>query len=508
MNHSQVEKATDSQLLARFEASRDQEAFAELVRRHAPMVLATTRRLLRNRQDAEDAFQATMFALAKSAGKLRNREVVAGWLHRTAYTCAIGVQRSNTRWQRRAGPLGEQRLAMKESPQDNPPEKLADKEVLSILDEELTRLSQSLRDVVVLCLLEGHPQNKVAEQLGISTSVVSDRLAKARMVLNKRLVRRGIAFTLTATIAQDAAALFASASVPEALVSQVSQRAARFALGASAVELGVSPTIIQLANKVTFTMKTKAALTIFCWAIAIVCGAISWPFAAHQMAQAQTFFLDDFSDGSIRDGNPLSWTDGGFGGTADLSGGDLTLTPVGSPLVLRWAGNFVYDDVIVETQTRVSSNQFREVGIWARGIDDVGVYRAGISGSQWANGPASQLFILRAGLGGIDTVLASVPTDLDPTQSDISLEFGLNGDSLTLSAWAAGDARPLAPQLAVQDDLFPDGPVGPIFLSNQPNPASATFRHFSTSPVPEPTSASLFALGLLFAASRVARTRR
>ena len=95
MNQSQeANKATDTQLLARFKTTGDQIAFAELVRRHGPMVLATTRRVLSHQEDAEDAFQATMLALAKAAGKLREKSVVAGWLHKTAYSCAAELRRA------------------------------------------------------------------------------------------------------------------------------------------------------------------------------------------------------------------------------------------------------------------------------------------------------------------------------------------------------------------------------------------------------------------------------
>ena len=58
---------SDGQLLTEFVATRDEAAFAVLLRRHGPMVLGVCRRLLRHSQDAGDCFQATFLVLACKA---------------------------------------------------------------------------------------------------------------------------------------------------------------------------------------------------------------------------------------------------------------------------------------------------------------------------------------------------------------------------------------------------------------------------------------------------------
>src|ERR671934_904735 len=55
-----VAQPPDWQLLARFTAQRDESAFADLVRRHGPMVLNVSRCVLVHEHDAEDAFEATV----------------------------------------------------------------------------------------------------------------------------------------------------------------------------------------------------------------------------------------------------------------------------------------------------------------------------------------------------------------------------------------------------------------------------------------------------------------
>src|SRR5262245_36519678 len=81
--------ATDRQLLQRFAAHQDGDAFAALLHRHGPMVLGVCRRVLDDFHDAEDAFQATFLVLARKAGSLSRPELVSNWLFGVAHRTAL-----------------------------------------------------------------------------------------------------------------------------------------------------------------------------------------------------------------------------------------------------------------------------------------------------------------------------------------------------------------------------------------------------------------------------------
>ena len=85
---------TDAALLTRYARHRDAAAFAELLRRHGPVVLGACRRILADPHAAEDAFQAVFLVLARKAASVRPAGRVGGWLYgvavRTARKAKVG----------------------------------------------------------------------------------------------------------------------------------------------------------------------------------------------------------------------------------------------------------------------------------------------------------------------------------------------------------------------------------------------------------------------------------
>jgi RNA polymerase sigma factor (sigma-70 family) len=248
---------TDRQLLERFAAVRDEAAFAELVRRHGPLVLGVARRVLGDLHDAEDVFQAAFLVLARKAAEGRWQESVGGWLFPVTYRLALKVRAARERRRRH-----EARVTTMSAQAAGPP----DGELRAILDEELARLPDHYRNVVVLCYLEGKTQPEAACQLGLSPGEVRGRLERARGRLRQRLARRGLALTGAAAAALSAEA--ASAAVPANLAENTTRAAALFAAPASAgLAALAAPRAVALAKGALNTMlavkTTKLVLIAF-----------------------------------------------------------------------------------------------------------------------------------------------------------------------------------------------------------------------------------------------------
>ncbi len=254
---------TDGELLARFLGSRDEDTLAALVRRHAPMVWGVCCRLLSNHHDAEDAFQATFLVLVRKAADAP-RQAVANWLYGVARQTAVRLRAM-------AAKRGRREAQVMTMPEPTVPE-ARDADVQAVLDEELGRLPEHYRGVIVLCDLEGMTRKEAARQLGIPEGSVASRLARARALLAKRLNRRGL-FS-GGSVAAVLSAGAASASAPPALVASTIQAASLLAAGQAAG--AVSAKVAALTEgtvRAMFVTKIKSVLAVMLVAGIALAGA-------------------------------------------------------------------------------------------------------------------------------------------------------------------------------------------------------------------------------------------
>jgi RNA polymerase sigma factor (sigma-70 family) len=252
----------DGQLLKRFIDNGDEEAFAELVRRHGPMVLGTCRRLLRDCHDADDAFQATFLLLARKAGSLRQPDLLGAWLHGVACRTASKARTLANRRRQRQRPLADRGVP--------PCDDLLWRDLRPVLDDAIGALPAKYRVPFVLCYLEGLTNAEAAARLGCPPGTVATRLARARQRLRVRLAARGLgpASVLLAAIEGSEAA---RAAVPAALAGA----AVRAAMGTAP---GVSAGAAVLMNGVwrTMLMERVRVFVVALAAVGTMVGGAGW----------------------------------------------------------------------------------------------------------------------------------------------------------------------------------------------------------------------------------------
>ena len=226
---AEPDHAPDRDLLDRFARHGDQQAFAVLVRRHGPPVLGVCRRVLRDPHAAEDAFQATFLVLARKAHAIAQPEALGSWLYGVAIRVACKARAGAAR--PTPGPLPDPAA---DAP--DPSAGVAREELRLILDEELCRMPDRDRTLIVLVYLEGRTHDEAARAIGCPLGSMAWRLARAREDLRRRLARRGVGLAVGALLLL--ASVGRAQAVSESLVGRVARAARKGPTGAGAPTVG------------------------------------------------------------------------------------------------------------------------------------------------------------------------------------------------------------------------------------------------------------------------------
>lgn len=473
MKRLDVKALSDAELVDRYSNARDERAFTELVERHGEMVMATANRVLGNEEDAKDTLQATFMALAKAVDKVRDKSAISGWLHRTASHCAVTIRRGNARWGQKAERMMKH-ITSPNGERDNPLTTAVDKELMAIVDEEITRLPSKLETAIVLCDLNGESHKKVAETLGITVSAVSDRLTRGRKLLRAGLTRRGVALTVTG-LASCVASSKEGVALTNYLVADVTKTAMLFAAGKSPTEIGVSLKVYRSATAAASTGFAKiVALSVIVVSIILFSGQfLRFLVASDDAAAVRDRIISSVTfDEPFPNGEPR-WRLFGDG-SARTSAGDLELASTNE----TGGDGFGVGPVGIDSRDMSIRTQVR--------ITAVGGGAVVSCRNQIGNGPKNYFvsvnYIPRFG-GSIMTVARSdgggrqsphlfpskkgnaiVVLPYDVRHHDTVVQLDVIGNKIRGWAWRSDEAMPNSPQFDITDDTYERGsPVLGLF---------------------------------------------
>jgi RNA polymerase sigma-70 factor, ECF subfamily len=187
----------DSALLAKLRAG-DATAYETLVRTYSSRLLAVTRRLLRNDDDARDALQDAFLSAFRALHTFEEGSLLSTWLHRIAVNAALMKLRTRRRHpedsiedllpkytedgHREDGHPGNPTKPWKE-----PEGLLQQQETRALVRECIDRLPESYRMVLLLRDIEELDTEEAAQMIGISANAVKIRLHRARQALRTLL---------------------------------------------------------------------------------------------------------------------------------------------------------------------------------------------------------------------------------------------------------------------------------------------------------------------------------
>jgi RNA polymerase sigma factor (sigma-70 family) len=504
---TQSDAESDAALLARFARLRDEAAFTELMRRHGPMVLGVSSRMLRQPQDAEDALQAVFLTLSARARSLRRVRSVAGWLHSVAVRISLNLLKMKRRREE-----GLRRLQQDGSEPD------ADEahELKELLDAELAQLPARFKEIVILRDLEGYSRSEVAKKLGVPSGTVDSRLSRGRKLLRDRLVRRGVTIAGGGVAAALAHYAEAGHKLPAILIQEAFRNAELFSVGTNISGVAAVAKITSLAQKELNTMfltKLSKSICLIALTAAIWFGTspISKVVGFVSKVGASTVVFDDFNDGSATDASPATWRPyvelGLASGTFVASTGDFVLTPQSGANVLAAVLEPAVDltDLSIRTQLRNTGTldtTTQGTGFLVRAnfaVPNQQAYDCGIENN-------GKLYIA-TNQGGF-TELAAAQSVLRPLEEDVILQLDVIGTSLKLFAWRAGEPKPQQPQVQATSSYRMSGSIG-IYHNPPAGNGSATFRYIniSTTSIPEPSSLALASLSTVALAILTLRVR-
>lgn len=186
-------ESTGEQLLVAQAKFGRASAFGELYERHRLRLYRTALRVLRNRQDAEDAVQRSFQRAFTHLARFREDCAFSTWVTRIAINEALMMLR--------------RRRGMAEIPETNddsempttlvladntptPEQVAARNELAAVLAHAISCLRKNLRTVVLLSEMQGLSTGETAQRLGLTVSAVKARLFHARRCLRRHLERK------------------------------------------------------------------------------------------------------------------------------------------------------------------------------------------------------------------------------------------------------------------------------------------------------------------------------
>jgi RNA polymerase sigma factor CnrH len=181
---SPCDALTDSELVE-YALSGEQAAFTILMSRHQEWVLRFIRRHVRVSEDAYDLLQDTFLAVWRSLARYRQDRPFDAWVRRIALNkCRDRARRAAVRHMLGGRFNGDDAVEIAD-PAPGPAAQIESQQELQQLEKNMQKLSPSLKQPLLLSVIEGLSHFEVGRLLGMSPKAVETRVYRARARLEQ-----------------------------------------------------------------------------------------------------------------------------------------------------------------------------------------------------------------------------------------------------------------------------------------------------------------------------------
>jgi RNA polymerase sigma-70 factor (ECF subfamily) len=179
----------DQEIIRRVLAG-ERKAFADLVNRHKDKAMTLAMRMLKNREDAEEALQDAFVRAFHALPRFEWKASFSTWFYRIVYNvCATALSKKEEAYEvsLQDGDQGEIEIP---SDEPAPDVEYESTEFQEIVTEEIGKMPEAYASVLTLFFVQEMSYEEIATVTDFPLGTVKVRLFRARMMLRERIARR------------------------------------------------------------------------------------------------------------------------------------------------------------------------------------------------------------------------------------------------------------------------------------------------------------------------------
>jgi RNA polymerase sigma factor (sigma-70 family) len=181
--------AADEEIVRRVLAG-EKRAFAELVDRHKDKAMTLAFRMLKNREEAEEALQDAFVRAFHALPRFEWKASFSTWLYRIVYNvCATSLGNRSDTERVSLNDEDEQTLNVP-SEEPAPDAAYESHEIREAVTEEIERLPKNYAGILTLFFVNDQSYEQIVEVTGLPLATVKVRLFRGRLLLRDAVAKR------------------------------------------------------------------------------------------------------------------------------------------------------------------------------------------------------------------------------------------------------------------------------------------------------------------------------